>query len=142
METITYGPWQITLDRAATVAAHAVMPTGGAEECSCSDCANFARQKPMRYPQEFLDLLERLGIDPNLEIEVWSWETERMDSRQYAGWFYFIGHVEGQGLRNVGSFEWFLSEGPNFMVKEFEGQPISKVEFTVRIPVVGSQPAG
>ena len=138
MKTIGFGLWTVTFDRKATTAAHTAMKSGGAEECRCGDCANFARQKPAPYPKEFLDLLNALGIDPQREIEVYNqyciYEGEFLD---YAGWFYFVGHVEGEGFLESGLFKWYLMEGPNYKVPEFEQKPVSRVEFhDFRLPII------
>jgi hypothetical protein len=45
------------------------MIDGEAERCGCSSCLNFAAQRTTVYPQDFLVLLNQLGIDPEKEGE-------------------------------------------------------------------------
>jgi hypothetical protein len=71
MEELRLGDQIARYDRDATVAAYALMPSGGAERCGCVHCRNFAAQRDTVYPSEFRDLLKKLGIDPNKEGEIY-----------------------------------------------------------------------
>src|ERR1700730_9362543 len=111
IEHIELGPWRVEVDREATIQAHAAMPSGGADECNCSWCENFAAQRPVPYPPEFLSLLDQLGIDCNKEIEVY--ELGPSDNGvMYAGWFHFVGHARGEAVQNIDGFTYYLMEGP------------------------------
>jgi hypothetical protein len=136
MESLTCGPWHVKVDREATVRAHAAMRSGGAEECRCGPCKNFAAQRPIEYPSGFLDLLSRLGIDRNREIEVYAFESERADGLEYCGWFYFVGFVEADPTepdRANGpypyAFRYYLKNGPAYAVEQFANLPVSRVKF-------------
>ena len=129
MATLTLGRYHIEFDRDATVHAHAAMKLGGAEKCDCEACQNFARQKPVAYPQEFVELLSVLGIDRNREIEVYELGPPTDHALDYAGWFYFYGSAEGDGQIEIGPFAYFLMNGPAYAVEEFSGSPICRVEF-------------
>ena len=129
METITHGPWRITFDREATVWAHKAMAANFHRGCRCGPCKNFQHQKPVQYPKELQALLARLGIDPNCEIETFVFDHHDGKGLEYYGWFYFVGHVEGKGSIEIGKFHYSLSDGPAYAVKEFEGLPVSTVDF-------------
>ena len=62
MDSLKYNWWRAEFDREATLRAHAAMPSGGAESCICQTCKNYAAQKPVPFPSDFLELLSRLGM--------------------------------------------------------------------------------
>jgi hypothetical protein len=124
------GDWLITFDREATARAHAAMQHGGADDCGCNSCRNFSLQKPVTYPAEFLDVLDRLGVDPTREIEVVCYDNENESGQEYHGWFYFVGHAKCDTVAvREGAFTYYFMEGPAYAVPEFEGLPVSRVEF-------------
>src|SRR5579872_4096631 len=108
MKTFEHRQWHGEFDRPATVRACAAMKVGGAENCNCGPCRNFSLQKPVPYPTEFLTLLDYLGIQPDREIEVY-WYVYGKRHIDYQGWFYFVGQVQGEGMREIpgaGSFKY------------------------------------
>ena len=120
------------------------MKMGGAESCRCGDCANFARQKPVPYPKEFMKLLTLLGVDPQREIEVYNqYVLADQEYVDYAGWFYFVDHVQrgDENAMNAGLFNWYVREGQNYKASEFEGNAVSRIEFRdLRLPVIDRSP--
>jgi hypothetical protein len=138
MELVRMDRWCITVDRAATILAHSNMPSGGANACTCCWCKNFTRQKPVPYPPEFVSLLERLGIDPNKEVEVYELDDDN-GTLMYAGWFHFVGHTDGEEVQNIDptEFTYYTMEGPATNLEQFQGLPVSRVEFFgLRLPWV------
>jgi hypothetical protein len=142
MDSLTYRWWRADFDREATIRAHAAMPSGGAEDCNCQTCKNYVAQKPVPFPLDFLELLSRLGIDPNKEIEVYEMEPDAPRGVEYYGWYYFVGHVEvepeapdpGNGPI-VTEFSYYLAPGRAYAVEQFADQPVSRVEFQcLRLP--------
>ena len=142
MDSLRVGPWRAEFDRDATVRAHAAMPTGGAETCKCKPCRNYVAQKPVPFPSDFLELLLRLGIDANKEIEVYEMDTDDPHGVEYFGWFYFIGLVEADaGAPDPGNgalvteFSYYLAAGPAYAVEQFTDQPVARLEFQcLRLP--------
>ena len=142
MDTLTYSGWCANFDRGATIRAHAAMPTGGAETCKCRSCRNYAAQKPVPFPPDFLDLLSRLGIDANKEIEVYEMEPDDPQRVECYGWFYFVGEVEPDaGAPDPANgpiateFAYYLAPGPAYAVQQFGDYPVSRVEFRcLRLP--------
>ena len=49
---------------------------------------NFAAQRSSVYPDEFLSLVDKLGIDPAKEGEVYE-----VGPSVYGGWFYLTGEL-------------------------------------------------
>lgn len=70
MEEIRIGDQVALIDRDATSAAYTILPSGGADRCSCIYCRNFARQRATVYPPHFRKFLLQSGVDPNKEGEV------------------------------------------------------------------------
>jgi hypothetical protein len=142
MDSLTYKWWRAEFDREATLRAHAAMPTGGAESCICQTCKNYVAQKPVPFPSDFLEVLSKLGIDPNKEIEVYEMEPDYPRGVEYHGWFYFVGHVEADaGAPDpangpiVTEFSYYLASGPAYAVKQFADFTVSRVEFQcLRLP--------
>jgi hypothetical protein len=72
MTELRIGDQLIRFDREATVAAYSDVPQGWADQCSCSGCRNFARQRKTAYPTEFRDLLNTVGIDPAKKVNLFT----------------------------------------------------------------------
>lgn len=83
----------VRFDREQTQSAYASIICGGADECKCSYCRNFAAQRLIAYPQEFRSLLDQLGIDPEKEGEVFDLGSEG-SRRLYGGWLFFSGESD------------------------------------------------
>ncbi len=138
MEELRLGDQLVRYDREATVAAYIGLVVGGAESCGCVHCRNFAAQRAQLYPQAFRILLERLGIDPNKEGEVFD-GMGPFDGRirPIGGWFYFIGELieQGERLIEVDSFQyWFQPTFPRPPAC-FSG-PVAAIEFATQVPWV------
>ena len=137
MTELRIGDQTIRYDREATVAVYATLDHGGAEECGCLFCKNFAAQRKLVYPASFRALLEQLGIDPNKEGEVFEYGPVADGCHTYGGWFYFVGEMVTAGERNsqaadAHQFEFFFSSvGPN--PPAFRGRPRLILEFTTHV---------
>ena len=70
MKQVRFRTWIINADPETTTTLHSQIELGGAEECGCDPCLNFAASRESVYPAEFIRLLNELGIDPALEVEV------------------------------------------------------------------------
>jgi hypothetical protein len=93
----SFGEWEFTYDRAATVAAYARETVGGADSCACIWCRNFRLVRDQVYPQSFLAFLESVGIDPKKDGEVYHNGEIEPGAHFYAGWFHFVGSLEKTG---------------------------------------------
>jgi len=99
MEELRLGDQLALFDRGATVAAYKNVSSGGAEECGCSGCRNFAVQRESAYPVVFKAILSRLGIDADKEGEAYEMGPSGDGRRLYGGWFYFVGELAEKGER-------------------------------------------
>jgi hypothetical protein len=93
----TFGLWEFTVDREATVAAYALADRGGSDQCSCNGCRNFSVARNAVYPAAFLALLESLGIDSLKDGEVFHNARLGPGVHDYGGWFHFIGSLHRTG---------------------------------------------
>jgi hypothetical protein len=92
-EVIKIGDQLVRFDRSCTEQGYAHIATPGPEECGCSMCRNFIVQRSTAFPESFLALLHRLGIDHAKEGEVYYLGPGKQDKRLYGGWFFFCGEL-------------------------------------------------
>jgi hypothetical protein len=95
MELVRFGRWTLRVDQHKTERVYQGC-VGAPERCDCDECRNFSVARHQVYPPTVLDLLEKLGINPVCEAEVyWVGPSERDPAlHTYEGWFNFIGSVE------------------------------------------------
>jgi hypothetical protein len=139
-QEITLGRQRVRFDRDVTVKLYLETVTvPDADGCGCASCKNFAAQRGTAYPQDFLELLRELGIDPGKEWAVFDYdfELDEKSRHDYGGWFVFCGEiVEGAEERpgqEVSGFAYWLTDffpSGNFPA----GVPVCAVEFTCQVP--------
>jgi len=83
--------WNVEVDRESTEQAHR-QKTAGFATCSCSYCAWFRDHRAELFPNEFLDVLQTMGIDPTKDIEVYE-AHEDPKWAFYGGWFHANGRL-------------------------------------------------
>jgi hypothetical protein len=138
MDEIQLGDQTIRFDQTRTRVAYAAVPSGDAERCGCSYCLNFAAQRSNAYPDEFRSTLEKIGIDPDKEGEVYEIGPEG-EKRIYGGWFYFAGEVAAAGERNstLVNFEFWFADAKQLPKPTADfGDKVAAVEFMTRLPWV------
>jgi hypothetical protein len=144
MEEFRLGDQLVLFDRQATVIAYSAMPFGGADRCACIYCRNFAAQRANIYPPDFLALLDRFGIDPDKEGEVFDSIGPFEDVvRPIGGWFYFVGKLteSGEKLMQSAKFQYWIQ--PSFpRPPAYFGETVAAVEFAVEIPWVLKESSG
>jgi hypothetical protein len=145
MEELRLGDQLVRFDREATAAAYSNLPSGDADRCKCVYCRNFVAQRATVYPQGFRAFLDRLGIDPKKEGEVYDMARpfeERI--RPTGGWFYFFGELieKGEKLIQVGDFQYWFQ--PSFLRPPAAfGKEVAAIEFSTQVPwVLDEDPAG
>lgn len=88
----------VEYDAVATRNAYAEID-GGINSCKCDCCANYRLVREEIYPQDFLVILERLGIDSRKEIELTHLPANDADDdgppygHAAFGHFAFVGRV-------------------------------------------------
>jgi len=128
------GDQAIRYDRNRTQHIYNGLEKGGADECGCVFCQNFAAQRDSPYPDSFKSLLDQFGIDPAKEGEVYELGPIEGGKFTYGGWFYFTGEMIEAGERNtqLDGFEyWFTAKFPD--APAFHGGPLLAVEFLTTI---------
>ena len=138
MDQFQSGDQTIQFDREKTRRAYLTIPIGDAERCRCASCLNFAAQRSSAYPEHFRSLLDRLGIDPDKEGEVYECGPEGEFFR-YGGWFYFAGKVIVTGERltddpATGFQYWFANARRLPKPPADFGEKVVALEFTTRLP--------
>lgn len=138
MTELQAGDQTIQFDGERTRAIYGAIPCGGADECDCLFCKNFAAQRNSAYPDAFKAILDRLGIDPMKEGEAFEYGPVGNGLHLYGGWFYLIGELIVPGERSVSypeasAFEfWFTKSCPGN--RHFREAPRLAIEFSTRIP--------
>jgi hypothetical protein len=137
------GRQKILFDREATVALYRqTIMVPGADRCSCIGCKNFATQRGKLFPEEFLQFLIELGVDPLKEWEAFDYDFDPKKPRKHAlhgGWFLFAGElVEGFDKRpepaQKGFAYWFTTSFPTgTLPKDLK---LCAIEFLAEIPWV------
>lgn len=136
MEQIHLGDQIIGYDSVRTITAYAAMKNGSAERCGCAYCRNFVAQRGTVYPEEFRLLLDRLGINPDKEGEVYEGSAE--DSLMvYGGWFYLAGELieAGERMTDAGpGFQYFFRRSHRPTTLADFGDEVLALEFSTRLP--------
>ena len=137
------GHQKILFDREATTALYReTIMVPGADQCSCIPCKNFAAQRRTAFPEEFLQFLNELGVDPLKEWEAFDYDFDPKKPRKdvlYGGWFLFAGElVEGFDKRpwpaQKGFAYWFTTSFPAGTLPK--GLKLCAIEFLAEIPWV------
>src|SRR5580704_8556278 len=137
MTEMQLGDQVIRYDREATAAIYTTLPCGWADSCKCVGCRNLMAQRDLVYPKPFLELLDRLGIEPNKESEAVADGPLQNGLHHYGGWFFFVGEMvtAGEGISAVSDspyFAYFFNRvGP--CPKAFRGGPHLGIEFIAHI---------
>lgn len=132
------GDQRFLYDPDKTRAGYATMQQGGADDCACLFCKNFAAQRDSVYPTSLLSVFAKLGIDSRLEAESYECGIDESGLRFYGGWLFFVGELLDKGERQVSdsTFEYWVSDvGKPSPTGTFDG-PLMTVEFTTRLPWV------
>jgi hypothetical protein len=139
-QELQVGLQKIRFDRDATVSLYRdTITVPAADRCICTSCKNFAAHRDRAYPEEFLHLLETLGINPLREWEAFDYESElrSLQNHLYGGWFLFSGElIEGVEQRpgpGESAFEhWFTTSFRSGTL--WKEAKLCAVEFVTRIP--------
>ena len=140
-EELQIGSQTVRFNREKTVALYQErFVVGGADSCSCASCKNLALHRDKIYPEEFLQLLERLGADRLKEWEAFDYDPfEKPDTHLCGGWFIFCGEIikgQDQHLQGTGrNFRYcFTSSFPNGTLPT--DKKFCAVKFVVDVPWV------
>jgi len=137
MTVVRVGDQTIRYDRDATAAVYGTVEHGGAQECGCTFCRNFAVQRESIYPASFRALREQFGVDPNKEDEIFECGPAADGRHLYGGWFYLVGEMVAAGERNHNALDshqfefFFTSIGP--YAPACRGGPRLTIEFTTHV---------
>jgi hypothetical protein len=93
----SFGQWKYTADRDATILAYGRTERGGADTCNCAGCRNFRVARADSFPADFLALLDKLGVDPRKDAEVYHNARLAADRHDYGGWCHFVGTLDQTG---------------------------------------------
>lgn len=139
--------WLVEVDREATLEVYREL-SSGAKMCGCQGCRNFVRSRDRVFPKEFLDILEKLGIDYKKEVEVSDVEDPAFkDKVFFNGWYHACGRIlEGvptpkPPLGQVQELKYiFVDQGCQILIREVGDlasknfpRPIFQIEFVLGV---------
>lgn len=127
------GDWEFTNDAEATERAYAQASQGGAEECGCQTCRNYAAVRERVLPGAFVTFLRSVGVDPRKEGEAYHCAQVARGQHHYGGWYHFIGHLQKTGdfpmIEATPVFKFFLCRAHAPHLKPLDGQELVEVGF-------------
>jgi hypothetical protein len=151
VESVRWGRWEINCDSDATRNAYGGVSLGAPEACGCHPCLNFVAARTQVYPANVFEVLEKLGISPNREVEIYHMARLPSGRHLYGGWFHFVGSIVSgaDAARQVGECIWqpdLELADDNFRVGfssrlalvrgPFAGLPLVQLEFSAKVPWV------
>jgi hypothetical protein len=126
------------------------LATGGAEECGCLHCRNFARARELAFPRPLRSALESAGIDWRKESEAVHYYREPGVGHIYDVWVNFIGTVETGGPFAIPPDH---DAGPTVQITAyndadhytpksalFDGRTVGRIKVQVALPWVLAEP--
>ena len=145
MQRLDLRGWRILYERAATQAAYAQIPAGGADSCSCDPCRNWVRTRAVLFPPAFLALLDALGIPPDRDCEVYHNGRLPTGKHSYAGWYHFVGAVEfgeqaGSPFVEYPPIQVFFHSKPALLPEAFRDRPVVELDFLAEVPWLSDIP--
>lgn len=152
-ETFTDAGVTVRFDVAATRRLYAAKPRGEADGCTCKFCRNFILQRATAYPQEFVALLERLGVDPFKENEPIGFAMpDSVSQAFYFASFDFIGAIDAELPASLdttrGAFTHRFKTGPDYsrgqmLADDLGAGPVASVHATMWLPwMLAGEPVG
>jgi hypothetical protein len=93
----SFGQWKYSADRDATILAYGRTDCGGADTCDCAGCRYFRVARADVFRAEFLALLDKLGVDPRKDAEVFHYARLAPGRHDYGGWYHFVGTLDQTG---------------------------------------------
>ena|ERR1019366_885880 len=122
---------------------------GSAEVCGCRDCRNFAAARNRIYPTEVVALMQRLGINPRHETEIYHMGRLSPGQHLYGGFFHFVGMIETEGVSvapfdmeqgEEAPFRMFFHHGRSLLPPSFGKQIVTQLDFVAHVPWVLDEP--
>jgi hypothetical protein len=126
------GGYSLEVDAPATAAAYA-RGVNGPETCGCWYCRNWVAGRDRLLPAEVADLLGKLGVPRDGEVEVWQVPGDG-HPHGYGGWYTCVGRIVSappEASREFALGGWhlrFVSE-VSYAVKAFDDQAVFQLQF-------------
>ena len=113
METTKINSWLIKYDRVSTFEAYKKIDKGNPEKCNCKYCLNYIAARDKAYPEDFLKMLIKFGVDHNKETEVFYLNKFKTGLHDYGGWFHFVGEIIESAIDKSGDYIECISRDKN-----------------------------
>ena len=141
----SFGQWEYSANRDATILAYARAERGGAETCNCASCRNFRVARDCVLPVGFVALLDQLGIDLRKDAEVYQIARVAPGRHDYGGWYHFVGTLEQAGdfaaIDFGDGFTAWMCHASAPRLESLRGLPAVQVEFSAKdVPCLLAEP--
>ena len=145
---LKYKDWEFEVERELTIQTYEGVASGGSDTCICNDCKNYIATRDKVFPNDNLDLFEKLGKNYKKEVEISHWNKIENGLCHIGGWFHFKGKVlSGKNYKiqlPQGGFTFDLTKiSENFSIGFSEGNDLTffgdktglvQIEFDTFIP--------
>jgi hypothetical protein len=144
---IYYKDWEFEVDKELTENTYLKNGKSGGEECGCTDCKNFIKQREKIFPLDIVQLFSVLGIDYRKETEISHIARLESGYHLYSGWFHFKGKFEGMDCTEIlpsGGYKLNLQpltenfgigfRNDNSLTFFEDGSGLVQIEFECKIP--------
>lgn len=121
--------WILQVDTKATMSHYETVTT---DICDCAYCRNYVTAFPEHFPKRFLELLQKIGIDPLKPAHISEICVNSDNSHEYIGNYDFVGEV----IKASDEQHQMRAE---FNVDILGWSPKLKIQFSVTIPWVLSE---
>jgi hypothetical protein len=137
IELLELNGFVVAYDAGATKDLYALIRQGDSERCTCAPCVSYIQQREQAYPDEFIALLQRLGVDWRRDSEVHYKGKAPGGLELYGGCFHFVGQIRQTANQAVPiganltiDFDTSLNDVP----PEFADKPVVQLNFEVGVP--------
>ena len=136
-ERLQIGGYEIEFDKEATLAAYSRIPVPGPERCGCAYCRNWVVGRKHTVPAYSKELLLKLGIPDNGEIEVYEYPGGSKP-HGYSGWYMFVGRILSKSSDETNGFgpdifRMKFTAGRSFRVSAFDGHSTCELQFSTEL---------
>lgn len=140
MNYYTIGKWKIQYDRATTLKLYKEIRPSLIWQCNCYSCRNYNFIREKIYPGNFLEILDKLGINYKKEAEIYHIRKTGFKKQLYCGWYHFTGRfIKNPGRNSViylsDNFQIFFTENKILVHDVFNTHPVIQVEFKTILPI-------
>jgi hypothetical protein len=129
---------EIDADPVATRQIYLQISDANRKKCDCDDCTLFFALGRNAFGEEFLALLDTLGIDYKWDTEIYYSGKIDNNVHLYCGWYHFVGRIitDNNDKRDPDkSIHYYVMDKQDLLENEFKtNNNVLQLEFELKIP--------